>query len=91
MPVQFEIRNMGSKTIEEELMQALKKIDVVNEEEFRKQQLINFQRAARTDKGVSAIRQVLNLYMSKSLYYSVGCRIILVIEIRVMLHFHTNS
>lgn len=56
---------MGAKTIEEELMLALKKIDVVNEEEFLKQQLINFQRAARTDKGVSAIRQVLNLSMSQ--------------------------
>lgn len=51
-------------------MVALKKIDVVNEEEFQKQQLINFQRAARTDKGVSAIRQVLSLLMSKSLFIS---------------------
>ncbi len=62
-------RNIGSKTIEEELMGALKKLDVVNEEEFQKQQLINFQRAARTDKGVSAIRQVLNLSMSKFVFY----------------------
>ena len=52
------------KTIEEDLLVALKKIDVINDEEFRKQQLVNFQRAARTDKGVSAIRQVVNLSMS---------------------------
>lgn len=59
---------MGSKTIEEDVMVALKKIDVVNEEEFQKQQLVNFQRAARTDKGVSAIRQVLSLSMSKLMF-----------------------
>lgn len=49
-------------------MVALKKIDVVNDEEFQKQQLVNFQRAARTDKGVSAIRQVLSLLMSKLIF-----------------------
>lgn len=49
-------------------MVALKKIDIVNDEEFQKQQLVNFQRAARTDKGVSAIRQVLSLLMSKLIF-----------------------
>lgn len=61
-------RNNGAKTIEEDIMVALKKIDVVNDEEFQKQQLVNFQRAARTDKGVSAIRQVLSLLMSKLIF-----------------------
>lgn len=62
-------RNVGQKTIEEDIMVALKKLDIVNDEEFAKQQLVNFQRAARTDKGVSALRQVINLNMSKVRIY----------------------
>lgn len=60
-------RNFGLKTIEEDIMVALKKLDIINEDEFLKQQLVHFQRAARTDKGVSALRQVINLTMSKCL------------------------
>lgn len=56
---------MGYKTIEEDIMEALKKLQIVSEEEFLKQQLLCFQRAARTDKGVSALRQVLNLQLRK--------------------------
>ncbi|XP_065218514.1 pseudouridylate synthase 1 homolog isoform X2 [Planococcus citri] len=54
-------RNQGLKTIEEDIMVALKKLELINDEEFAKQQLVHFQRAARTDKGVSALRQVINL------------------------------
>ena len=50
--------NLGFNTIEGELMQAMLKAELVNEEDTRKLQLLHFQRAARTDKGVSAVRQV---------------------------------
>jgi len=52
--------NLGFNTIEGELMQAMLKAELVNEEDTRKLQLLHFQRAARTDKGVSAVRQVVN-------------------------------
>lgn len=54
------------KTIEEDIMVALKNIGAVNEEEFKRQRSVNFQRAARTDKGVSALRQMLSLEMRKN-------------------------
>uniref|UniRef100_A0A1B6CAY7 Pseudouridylate synthase 1 homolog n=2 Tax=Clastoptera arizonana TaxID=38151 RepID=A0A1B6CAY7_9HEMI len=54
-------RNPGRKTIEEELMVSLLKCNLITEEVFNQPQLIQFQRAARTDKGVSAIRQILSM------------------------------
>ncbi|XP_021918024.1 tRNA pseudouridine synthase A, mitochondrial isoform X2 [Zootermopsis nevadensis] len=54
-------RNPGMKTIEEDLLTALLKANFINEEAFSTPQLIQFQRAARTDKGVSAVRQVVSL------------------------------
>lgn len=59
------LRNPGTKTIEEDLLAALLKAGYINEEVFNEPQLISFQRAARTDKGVSAIRQVLSLKLRK--------------------------
>lgn len=50
-------RNPGVKTIEEELLKALHKNKLINTEGFNQPQMIHFQRAARTDKGVSAVRQ----------------------------------
>ncbi|XP_012268603.2 pseudouridylate synthase 1 homolog isoform X3 [Athalia rosae] len=54
-------RNPGMKTIEEDLIQALLKAKLINDEAFEIIQTIQFQRAARTDKGVSAARQVVSL------------------------------
>lgn len=54
-------RNPGMKTIEEDLIQALLKAKLINDEAFETIQTIQFQRAARTDKGVSAARQVVSL------------------------------
>lgn len=45
-------RNPGYKTIEEELFQALKNINLVTSIDFDQIQNISFQRAARTDKGM---------------------------------------
>lgn len=54
-------RNPGMKTIEEDLIAALLKADLITTEHFENIRSINFQRAARTDKGVSAIRQIVSL------------------------------
>ncbi|XP_011497273.1 PREDICTED: tRNA pseudouridine synthase A, mitochondrial, partial [Ceratosolen solmsi marchali] len=54
-------RNPGMATVEEHLIKALLKANLINSETFGMIQTINFQRAARTDKGVSAIRQVVSL------------------------------
>lgn len=54
-------RNPGMKTIEEDVFKAMFENKLVTEEMFNQAQLIQFQRAARTDKGVSAARQVCSL------------------------------
>lgn len=58
-------RNPGMKTIEEDLITALLKADLITTEHFENIRSINFQRAARTDKGVSAIRQIVSLKLRK--------------------------
>lgn len=63
-------RNPGTKTIEEDLLVAMLKAGYINEGVFNQPQLIQFQRAARTDKGVSALRQVLSLKLRKFFYIS---------------------
>lgn len=60
-------RNPEMKTIEEDLLTALLKNKWINEEHFKQAQTIQFQRAARTDKGVSAARQCVSLKLRKSL------------------------
>jgi tRNA pseudouridine38-40 synthase len=62
-------RNPGMATVEEYLIKALLKAKLINSETFGMIQTINFQRAARTDKGVSAIRQVVSLKLRKILVY----------------------
>lgn len=54
-------RNPGMKTIEEDLLTAMLKNKWINQEAFDQSQVISFQRAARTDKGVSAARQCVSL------------------------------
>lgn len=58
-------RNPGMDTVEESLINALLKADLINSEAFDVIQTIQFQRAARTDKGVSAARQVVSLKLRK--------------------------
>lgn len=54
-------RNPEVNTIEEELLKALFKNKLIVEEAFQQPQYTHFQRAARTDKGVSAARQCVSL------------------------------
>lgn len=60
-------RNPGTKTIEEELLVAMRKHDWISEEAFNQPQQIQFQRAARTDKGVSAATQVVSIKLPETL------------------------
>ncbi|XP_046648723.1 tRNA pseudouridine synthase A-like isoform X2 [Daphnia pulicaria] len=55
--------NHGFKTVEGELFQAFMKLEIMDDESFKSPQTVHFQRAARTDKGVSAVRQVISLKM----------------------------
>ncbi|XP_058797806.1 pseudouridylate synthase 1 homolog [Phymastichus coffea] len=59
-------RNPGMNTIEEELIKAMFKAKLINSEAFETIQSIHFQRAARTDKGVSAVRQVVSLKLPEN-------------------------
>uniref|UniRef100_A0A1Y1JX55 Pseudouridylate synthase 1 homolog n=1 Tax=Photinus pyralis TaxID=7054 RepID=A0A1Y1JX55_PHOPY len=54
-------RNPSMPTIEEDLFNALLKADLITQEAFDQIQTVQFQRAARTDKGVSAARQVVSI------------------------------
>lgn len=54
-------RNPGTKTIEDDLLTALYKGQLIQKEHIDIPQNVKFQRAARTDKGVSAVRQVVSL------------------------------
>lgn len=60
-------RNPGMATIEEELFKAMLKHKWVTEDMFEQAQLACFQRAARTDKGVSAARQVCSIKLPEEL------------------------
>ncbi|CAH0760516.1 unnamed protein product [Diatraea saccharalis] len=54
-------RNPGVRTIEEDLFKAMLDAKYVTEDDFNNQQNTQFQRSSRTDKGVSAARQVVSL------------------------------
>ena len=58
-------RNPDTKTIEGDLLLALKNAGVIENDYYDKPQLMLFQRAARTDKGVSAVRQIVSLKLSE--------------------------
>ena len=60
-------RNPGTKTIEEDLLVAKRKHDGINEEAFNQPQQIQFMKAARTDKGVSAATQVVSAKLPEKL------------------------
>ncbi|KOX76281.1 tRNA pseudouridine synthase A, mitochondrial [Melipona quadrifasciata] len=55
--------NRGTKTIEESLLSALLKANFITKDQFEDVRLLRFQRAARTDKGVSAVRQIVSLLL----------------------------
>lgn len=57
-------RNPGVRTIEEDLIQATYKAGAISEDMRDNLGKMFFQRCARTDKGVSAVRQVVSLKMS---------------------------
>lgn len=59
-------RNPDVNTIEEELLKAMLKNNWITEEAFNNPQQCFFQRCARTDKGVSAARQVVSLKLRKT-------------------------
>ncbi|XP_046689275.1 tRNA pseudouridine synthase A-like isoform X2 [Homalodisca vitripennis] len=59
-------RNPGTKTIEEDLLVAMLKAGYISDDVFNQPQLIQFQRAARTDKGVSALRQILSMKLPEN-------------------------
>ncbi|KAK7077696.1 tRNA pseudouridine synthase 1 [Halocaridina rubra] len=54
-------RNHGFRTIEGDLLHAMVEANLMTEEGVQVPQLFQFQRAARTDKGVSAARQVVSV------------------------------
>lgn len=58
------IRN-SCYSVEDDLMMALLKADLVTEEEYNSPKLIYFRRTSRTDKGVSAARQVVSMELSE--------------------------
>ncbi|XP_055607594.1 pseudouridylate synthase 1 homolog [Uranotaenia lowii] len=59
-------RNPGTKTIEEDLLGAMLKHSWISEEAFGQPQQVQFMRAARTDKGVSAATQVVSLKLPEN-------------------------
>ena len=58
-------RNPGFKTIEEDLMKAFRDAEIISDEWYENPQKCFFQRASRTDKGVSAARMVMSLKLCK--------------------------
>lgn len=59
-------RNPRASTIEEELLKAMLNQKWITDEAFDQPQALCFQRAARTDKGVSACRQIVSLKIRKN-------------------------
>jgi len=56
-------RNQGFKTIEEDLLKAFKESGVIDPEWYENPPKGHFQRASRTDKGVSAAKMVVSMRM----------------------------
>ena len=58
-------RNPPHPTIEEELLKAFRSAGLIAPEWYERPQQAYFQRASRTDKGVSAIKMVISLRIGK--------------------------
>ncbi|KAF7282430.1 hypothetical protein GWI33_002660 [Rhynchophorus ferrugineus] len=59
-------RNPNTRTIEEDFFKALFDTNFINKECYDQVQNMHFQRAARTDKGVSAARQIVSLKLGEN-------------------------
>lgn len=66
--IEIIYRNPGTRTIEEDLFKALLNAKFIDEDAYDQVQNIQYQRAARTDKGVSAARQVVSLKLREYFY-----------------------
>ena len=58
-------RNPPHPTIEEELLKAFRASGAIDPDWFDRPQQAYFQRASRTDKGVSAIKMIISLRMGR--------------------------
>lgn len=76
-------KNPGTKTIEDDLLKALLKAGYIDEESLTTPRVMQFQRAARTDKHVSAARQIVSLKLPDHIEIST-INTFLPPEIRVM-------
>ena len=74
-PILYVYRNPGYPTIEEELLKAFKEAGAICDEWFETPQKGHFQRASRTDKGVSAARMIISLKLRKSGFLSLQFRL----------------
>lgn len=63
-------RNPQTRTVEEDFLKALLTINYISTEAFDQVQQIQFQRAARTDKGVSACGQVVSIKLPEEVSVS---------------------
>lgn len=62
----FSYSNLDRPTIELELFKALRKVNLIDDEDVKKPgEKLNFQRAARTDKNVSALKQMCSLKLPR--------------------------
>ncbi|XP_017776841.1 PREDICTED: tRNA pseudouridine synthase A, mitochondrial isoform X1 [Nicrophorus vespilloides] len=59
-------RNPQMPTIEESFFNALLKADFITQDGYNQVQTVQFQRAARTDKGVSAARQIISMKLPEA-------------------------
>lgn len=84
-------RNPGVKTIEEDLIQALYAAGAITEEMRDNLGKLSFQRCARTDKGVSAARQLVSLKMVSREEMVEAVNTHLPNDIRVMSLFRTTK
>ena len=84
-------RNPGVKTIEEDLIQALHAAGAITEEMRDNLGKLSFQRCARTDKGVSAARQLVSLKMVSREEMVEAINTHLPSDIRVMSLFRTTK
>lgn len=62
----MQMQNNGTRTIENDLMKAFYDAGVVDKEGFEKPKSMKFQRAARTDKNVSAARNIISMMVPKT-------------------------
>lgn len=63
-------RSEALDTIEEHVLKALYKNGWISEYDYHYCNEIEFERASRTDRGVSALRQCISLLLGKLLRYS---------------------